>query len=502
MPNSPLQKRLKDLRKNLGLSQRQLASEFKVSAGAIAQWESGARPVPGPVIKLMEVYEETLGAAGPGGEAEEVRRLSAKWSERILSLLRYDPKTSVSTRATLQTGIRKYLANDLPRADIARRVRIELVRRVIDSIGLAKGLPMKVLHLLTYLNPNMPEEVRNVVLDLNLNSPAIAPTIVARLIHEELGAAPSKVFARWNPRPFARASIGQVHEAVLHSGEKVAVKVQYPEVEQSVRSDFKIFLFLNDVATLLSPENRYIMHEISDTVLAECDYEKEARNQEAFREFFKNDPHVFVPKVYAKYSSRRVLTMDYADGVTLDKFLETAGPDERKTAARALWRFHGVAPFTYAKMHADLHAANVLFMKGRVAFLDFGRVIHLDPEAMAVHRRMLFAIIHRDKEMARKVLKGMGVVKDWDIFNFEEFWEMTMRQQRHLACNEPFLISREFICDHQRASRAFPEKSNVKLNTDLLWSTCMCYGLWSLLADLKARENWGKLTLEMFSAQS
>lgn len=498
MAHSTIHKRLKALRQNLGLSQRQLAAEFKVSAGAIAQWESGSRPIPGPVIKLIEVYEETLGTSHSGSEVDEIRHLSTKWSERILVLLKYDIKSSTPIRETLQSGIRKYLISDLPRGEIAKRVRIELLRRVIDSIGLAKGLPMKVLHLLTYMNPGLPEDIRRIVLDLNLNSPAIAPTIVARLIHEEFGATPQKIFAKWNPRPFARASIGQVHEAVLHSGERVAVKVQYPEVEESIRSDFKIFLFLNDVATLLRPENRFIMHDISDTVLAECDYVKEAQNQELFREYFKNDPDVFVPKVYHEYSSRRVLTMDFVEGQHLDKFLESASSDEKKAASRSLWKFHGVAPFCYDIMHADLHAANVLFMKERVALLDFGRVIRLDPAAMAKHRLMVYAIINKDKEAARELLRNFGIVKDWEIFNFDEFWQLTMRQQAHLASDVPFAMSREFIADHQRAMRAFSDKSNLKLSTDLLWSTCMCHGLWALLSDLGACENWGELTKQMF----
>lgn len=500
MPNLEPRERLKKLRKSLSLSQRELAAEFKVSAAAVNQWEKGIREIPGPVLKLMEVYEESLGFAPEAGDRDEIRRLSSLWSERILALLRHD--SSGPLRRRLQVGLRKYLTEELPRGDIARRVRIELLHRVIGAVGLAKGLPMKALHLLSYMNPTLSEDVRNAILDLNFNSPAIAPTVVARILHEEFGKSPRELFAKWNPRPFAKASIGQVHEATLHSGERVAVKVQYPEVAESIRSDFRIFLFMNDIASLLRPENRQIAHELSNTILGECDYEQEARYQMSFREVLKNEPDIWIPKVFPEYSSRRVLTSEYVEGDTLDRFLARATDTEKAKASRALWKFNALTPFRHALMHADFHAANFLFTKDRVAFLDYGRVIPLEPKSMEQHRKMVLSLIRRNKETALEAIRALDFIKDWDAFDFDEFWETSLAQQAHLASNGPFEMTREHIQNHQKASRAFSNPANFKLSADLLWSTCMCYGLWSLLADLKANENWGELTLEFFGERA
>ncbi len=491
--------RLKTLRRTLRLTQRQLAYEFKVTGAAIAQWETGKRPTPGPVIKLLEVYEESLGNTLNGEEKNQIRRLSSSWSDRILSLLKHKNSGDDFSlfRQRLQHAVKSYLSNELPDGAIAKRIRIVLLERVINSIGLAKGLPMKALQLLTYLDHGLSDETRNMILDLHFKAAPMAGTIAARIVHEELGRSPKQIFAKWNPRPFAIASIGQVHEATLHSGERVAVKIQYPEILKSINSDMTVLSLLSEIAMILKPDNRPIMKEIRDAIILECDYRNEALNQEAFRKIFQDDPHILIPKVHMDLSSQRVLTTEFVNGEKMREFVSHASSRDKNRAAEIIWKFYLLAPFRHSIMHGDPQADNLLFLDGRVAFLDFGRVIRFDPELMENHRKMLVAIVKNDRESARELVKNFDFIRNFDEFDFDEFWKLQRVQQAHLHAGRPFLMTRESIARSQKAARHYPNKKNIRISTDVFWSACLCYGGWALLADLGAKAHWGELALEL-----
>jgi aarF domain-containing kinase len=107
----------------------------------------------------------------------------------------------------------------------------------------------------------------------------MAPTVVSKIIYESFGESPYKLFSEWSARPFATASIGQVHRARLKSGELVAVKIQYPEIQASLKGDLKFVGFIANLARLLSPELKSILTQIGSIILDETDYMKEARSK-------------------------------------------------------------------------------------------------------------------------------------------------------------------------------------------------------------------------------
>ncbi len=195
----------------------------------------------------------------------------------------------------------------------------------------------------------------------------------------ELRLDPAELFAFFQPEPLAAASIGQVHRAVLHSGEEVAIKIKRPGVDRLVRKDLEI---LEGVADFVD-RNTYwgelyrfsrVAGELKEIILSELDYNNEARNAERLRRNFAGDPHVYLPRVYRDYTTRNVLTLEYREGITLNRYLEKplADPSPEKVAeilSDAFFQQFIVDGF----FHGDPHPGNLaLLPEGRIFFMDFG----------------------------------------------------------------------------------------------------------------------------------
>ena len=137
----------------------------------------------------------------------------------------------------------------------------------------------------------------------------MAPELAAQVIEEELGAPPDQVFAEWDPTPIAAASIGQVHAARLHDGTEVAVKVQYPDIEDIVRTDLRNMERACRIYERMDPqplELLPLLKELTTHVGFELDMEREARSADRVREMFADDRHVIVPRIHHELSTRRL----------------------------------------------------------------------------------------------------------------------------------------------------------------------------------------------------
>lgn len=218
----------------------------------------------------------------------------------------------------------------------------------------------------------------------------VSPQSVFLVFQNEFNASPESVFGKFNETPIAVASFGQVYEAWTKNNERVAVKIQKPNIEKYFNIDIfllKIFAFCGDMLKILkSITFREIVNQFQKWTEAEFNYEIEANNTEIIYEHAKEHPNIHVPRVYREYSTRRVLTQEFLDGeiihriltelvindsVTLER-LKTADIDPLKTANAFLvdaMRQYFVDGF----FHADPHPANLMvFRGGDIGFIDFG----------------------------------------------------------------------------------------------------------------------------------
>lgn len=239
--------------------------------------------------------------------------------------------------------------------------------------------------------------------ELQDNVPAFPNSIAFARIEKELGRKISDVYAEFETQPIAAASLGQVYRARLFSGEEVAVKVQRPNLDATIKGDIEILRKVAKFAERFPSLNENadwagMLREFDETIHEEMDYSAEGRNAERFTENFKEWTNVHVPKIYWDATSRKVITMEFING---DKVTELNKLRARNVSPEKVNR---LLIRTYLKQlledgyfHADPHPGNLLVMPdGRVAFFDFGMVGRITPQLQAKMIDAFFHVVAKD----------------------------------------------------------------------------------------------------------
>lgn len=279
------------------------------------------------------------------------------------------------------------LARRLPPGDLPEPQRL---RMILEDLG---GTFIKLGQMLALQPDVIPVRYCDALFDLLDRVAPFPYDDVERIFLAELGKTPAELFDRFDPAPFASASIGQVHRARL-DGRELAVKVERPTVEVDFAGDVRLMRTAMTAIRRLRIRRLYwLLEPLSEFVAwtaEELDYRNEARYMNALRRCARDDPHQRVPEVYDALSTRRLLTVEYLDGVTLLDYLrgddevtlrrlERAGFDPRRFARRLIDNFLTQA-FSYGIFHADLHPANLMILPGdAVGYVDFGITGTLSP---------------------------------------------------------------------------------------------------------------------------
>ena len=277
----------------------------------------------------------------------------------------------------------------------------------MGSMLYLRGAVMKVGQALA-LYPNLvPEEIASTLAQLHFNAPPMHFALVREHLCNELDRELGEVFSEFDEHAFAAASLGQVHRARLRSGERVAVKIQYPGIAQTIRSD------LRNLTAVLAPlrftrdwENLSAQLDgIRDVLNSEVDYEAEAKSLEHAHSLFTAGDGVIIPQVFRELSTPRVLTMEFVDGRHLDAWLATQPSQSERDAFGAKLYTIGLRMYYAGRCaYADPHPGNYLFRDdGRVALLDFGCVPRYDDDAWALLSEM-DAAFYRDRDNMRSTV--------------------------------------------------------------------------------------------------
>lgn len=242
------------------------------------------------------------------------------------------------------------------------------------------------------------------------------PEDVERVVREELGLSIEQAFVWFEMEPIAAASIGQVHRATLPNGEEVVVKIQRPDAPRQIDSDLKLMrsaakLARERVRQLDFLDSEGVVDEFARSIRSELDYQQEARNAEAFRRDFADDERVAVPKVWWRYTTGRLLTLERLEGVHVrDLDLDTWSDEERRELAYRLTDVWMTMIFRHAFFHGDPHPANVLVLDdGRLGLVDFGLVGRLSDEDMARLTRLFVDAATENVSALPRRLADLGV---------------------------------------------------------------------------------------------
>lgn len=262
--------------------------------------------------------------------------------------------------------------------------------KLVATLGDLKGAAMK-LGQAASMDPDLfPPEVRAVLARLQNEAPSMPFERVAAVIEDELGGSPDALFAEFSHAPMAAASLGQVHRARLHDGREVVVKIQYPGIDQALRSDIdNLGLVVRTMArTHRVLDGRKYFRELAEELAHELDYSREGRLARDFARASAALPDIVIPEIVDERTSTRVLTMQYLPGQTLKSFL-VSHPDnaERLRVSGLLIRAVHGSFLVDGTVHADPHPGNFLVMPdGRLGVLDFGSVKRFSREFFQAHR--------------------------------------------------------------------------------------------------------------------
>lgn len=305
---------------------------------------------------------------------------------------------SIATK-TVSNSIRNFNADEDKKNESRSQLFQDIGLQIADTLGEMKGAVMKVGQIASQYKDIFPPEVAKAIAKLQRQAPAMPFSEIQLQVESELGQPLNKVFKQFDEQPFAAASIGQVHKAILPNGQEVVVKVQYPGVDQACESDLKqvrLALRLMGVLKVDKKLQDRLFQEIQDSLHEELNYEIEAQNLEVFRTFHaKLDSKIIIPKVYPDYSSRRVLTLSLEKGETIET-ASTWQQDLRNEMGKRLIRALGQQMFYLKRFHCDPHPGNFAFRDdGSVIIYDFGGVKTLSNE-LVLHFKSLVRAGRKD----------------------------------------------------------------------------------------------------------
>ena len=385
------------------------------------------------------------------------------------------------------------------RDDLAYRSADE----VAEELGSMKGVLMKLGQMASYIYEDMPLTFRAAMSRLQHKAPPMTPALAASVIERELGGVPERVFAQWDPLPFAAASIGQVHRAITRDGRAVAVKVQYPGIARSIASDLRNVGLLRRIVGAAFPglDTRSFVDEVAERLQEEVDYVREAESQEMFARYYDGHPVIRVPHVIPGLSTSRVLASELVSGSTFDELI-CWEQREKDLAAETIHRFVFRSLYRLHAFNGDPHPGNYVFHRGgRVTFLDFGLTKRFTDEHLApLVDAVRFLVFEKDYEAFRAALEQAGFLKPGApvptqvvVDRFGQFYgtvlqdaPMTITPAYASAIVRRFFDARGPLAPYSDVPREYVIMQRINL------------GLYAVLGSLNATANWRRIAEEIW----
>lgn len=331
------------------------------------------------------------------------------------------------TRLGLQTVLPSVADGEEPTKPYARRLR-----QVLVDLG---PTFVKFGQVLSVRPDILPKDVLVEFQTLQDKVPPMAAEQVREVLEAELGRPVGEVFRKVDPEPLGSASIAQVHRAELTDGTEVAVKLQRPGIERTIRSDIHI---LYSLAQLIEGRLKIpgfytpvdIVREFDSAITRELDFLAEARAAERMRKNFGKDPGILIPEVIHRWSTRRLMVMEMVHGRPLNQVLAEAERGEKveRTIAHRLMDAMYRQVFEHGYFHGDPHPGNVFVTTdGRLAFLDFGITGMLTGQMQDTIVNAFTAMVFRDAEtLAMTVYRAGATAERIQLREFREECERLM----------------------------------------------------------------------------
>ena len=403
---------------------------------------------------------------------------------------------------------RKAFANAERRIEIDNETELKNAAQVSERLGQMKGALMKLGQMASYLDEGLPAPLRSALSQLQSSAPPMSGELAAGVIERELGKSPSELFVEWDPVPIAAASIGQVHRAVIldpATGEEraVAVKVQYPGVDEAIDSDLRnadlLGFLLQQGFSGLDPTE--LVNEVKDRIREELDYSREATNQQLFADYYRGHPFIHIPQVFPTFSSGRVLTTELVNGMSWSQ-LQQQSQEQKDMAGETLFRFVFRSLYGMHKFNGDPHPGNYIFHEnGRITFLDFGLVKHFSDDEMSTFIAMVkSAAYESDVPAFRRVLENAGMLQPDAPVETSDVGTYFGRFYEPVRADERITWTAQYASGIVRHTfdRSSPIAQYATVPKTFVFIQRINLGLYAILGELGASGNYRRIARELW----
>ena len=286
---------------------------------------------------------------------------------------------------------------------------------VFDTFSRLKGGPLKLAQLLSIDRNLLPPAYATQFAKAQYSAPPLSYPLVVRTFRREFGKEPLQIFSTFSKTAAHGASIGQVHRASA-DGREYAVKVQYPGVADSLRTDIRVLKPIAlGVLGLKERDVAQYLEEIESRLIEETDYSLELKRSQDISALSSHLENVRFAAYYPTWSTKRVLTMDWVDGVPLDKFADgSVDQSERDAVGQALWDFYAHQIHTLRLFHADPHPGNFMVKDAQLWVLDFGCTKQLEDDFYRKQFRFLDPTLTDDRMRFEAALSSLDLLRPED----------------------------------------------------------------------------------------
>ena len=378
--------------------------------------------------------------------------------------------------------------------------------RVKDLLGQLKGAPMKIGQMLSLHERFLPGEVAEVLRTLQQKAPSIPFGEILAMVRQELGER-FDLIDHIDENALAAASIGQVHRAVLKDGREIALKVQYPGIDDVIRADLKnlkgVLMVVFSMFTRMDME--LVWQEVNARLLEELDYEREADNMRRMARLLGDDDQVVVPQVIDEVSTRHVLGMELVVGISPDRVSQDDFSQELKNAwGKTLVRFVLRGLYHFRFLHADPNIANFAFLEnGGIIVYDYGCMKQVPEDLCRGYVRLIGAILEHDYPHVPGILKSMGVHKadgnpvSWKLVaDFADIFQEFIDPKNHYTFgNDEQVYARIYSIGQKHIG----ESMSVIFPQDIIFIDRTFGGHFGNLCRLNARADWRSILIEHIS---
>lgn len=311
---------------------------------------------------------------------------------------------------------------------------------IYASLSELKGSALKVAQMLSMDKNLLPTAYVDKFSQSQYNAPPLSGPLIVQTFKKYFGKSPEQIYDKFNLRSTNAASIGQVHEAEL-DGRKLAVKIQYPGVGDSISSDLKLVKpFAFRLLGMSEKELDVYMREVEERLLEETDYELEVRRSIEFSTACANLNNVVFPEYFPALSSKRIITMSWIDGQHLKEFMATNPSQElRNQIGQALWDFYNFQQHELRAVHADPHPGNFMITpEGKLGCIDFGCIKEMPEDFYYPFFSLTSTNLLDDKAETIKAFRELEMILPKDSPQQIEFYYTQYKQMIGLFA-KPYL---------------------------------------------------------------